>query len=90
MVTMLMKGNQLEHSKETQDDEFFNYSLLSFTLGTICFAYLMLNEGFAGFLTGSLPLYGFMLFSVLGVLFFGCWILVNTKKGKEQDKKPLL
>ena len=85
-----MKDKQLENSKEAQDNEFLNYSLLSYALGTICFAYLMLNEGFAGFLTGSLSLYGFMFFGVLGVLFLGCWILVNTKKGNVQDKKPLL
>ncbi len=89
MVTMLMKGNQLENSNETKYNLLFNFSMVSFALGAISLAYLMFNEGFAGFFTDSLSLYWFMLFCSLGALLFWGWILANMLKDNGQNKKTL-
>ncbi len=84
---MLMKGNQLKNSNETKYNTLFNYSLGSFALGTISLAYLIFNEGFAGFFTDSLFLYGFMLFCSLGALLYWGWVLANILKDNVQNKK---
>ena len=82
-----MKGNQLKNSNETKYNSLFNYSLVSFALGAISLAYLIFNEGFTGFFTDSLSLYGFMLFCSLGALLYWGWVLANILKDNVQNKK---